>query len=795
MGNSKSSSSSSRGIHRGNSQRPASSLPRPSAAASSASNSATPSSSQPTTSAAPQGPYPGGAGRSAGQPPPVRCPRCRRLLQPPANHDRFLCPCGQMLMAPSAANNAASSTNGQSGGGAASSGTSSTSQYPGSGPSSIYGRNGGPPNAGQNQVQHVRCPTCNTTLAPPPGAPIFRCPCGTHLRAPNINTMQTSQRALVDPATGMNSRQSNGTLGGESEVQRKLQEHPEMAEMMATLVQRRGELQWLRQVDASGVNLVWKNLQSDEEEARKYKLEQQCMSEFASKIPDLTTKQLYEKLETMQISTEACESDEDLRETLLHAKETLLELPIEELQSRLDTLGVSYDDVNDPSELADRLITAVWYSGLYDDGYVREVLEDFSLDWIPAAKYKLDPSKPPRPVAASVLEHMSTQPFNDKLQWFKEHMKGMKTPWEDGHVQVKVRRRELLRDAFTNLNQLTPEHMRRHFRFEFLGEPGLDAGGVAREFFELVTDSIFNVDFGLFEYSGVDNICYSINPSSGIANELHMRYFYFLGRIMGKALFDGHIIPAHLTRPMYKHLLGFPITEADIEFVDPVVYKSMADIKECEDVEYLYLDFTTASRVFGETQMVELKPGGADIEVTNENREQYLHLLVKFILFDRLAPQLAMLLKGFYEVVPAHLISIFDYQELELLMCGLPNIDVDDWRENTMYRGAYQQKGDRHQVIQWFWEVMGEFSQEQRAKFLQFATGTSRVPVQGFSALQSSDGVLKLFTIDSIPQDKLFPRSHTCFNRIDLPIYPNKQTLKRYILQALSLEAVGFAEE
>jgi len=383
-----------------------------------------------------------------------------------------------------------------------------------------------------------------------------------------------------------------------------------------------------------------------------------------------------------------------------------------------------------------------------------------------------------------------------KLKWFREQMSAMKIKWEDGRVQIKVRRRELLRDSFTNLVKLNPNDMLRYWRFEFIGEEGIDAGGLAREWFQLVTDQCFNVDFGLFEYSGVDNISYQINPSSGIANELHLKYFYFLGRVMAKAVFEGHVIAAHMARPLYKHLLGFPITQDDIEFVDPQVHKSMKDIRECEDVEFLYLDFTTAARVFGETQTIELKPGGEDIEVTNENREHYLHLLVKYILFDRISPQLAMILRGFSEVIPPNLLCVFDYQELELLMCGLPNINVQDWKINTTYRGAYAAKRAGHPVVSWFWEVMNEFSEEQRARFLQFSTGTSRVPVQGFGALQGNDGNIKLFTIDSVEMNvSVFPKAHTCFNRIELPLYENKAQLKKYILQALQLESVGFNQE
>jgi len=629
--------------------------------------------------------------------------------------------------------------------------------------------------------QHVRCPTCSTTLAPPPGAPVFRCPCGTHLRAPNQGVQATSQ-ARLDP--------------DQRRVSAEMRALDTPDEVVANLMHRRAELQWIRVLSKDGSCLVWKNLQSDDDERRKFLLEEKCINELEENVEKLQSKDMAKKLEAMQISTNDCIEKDDLKDKLKNAPSILMRESVGVLKQRLDDMGIDYDDLLEKDELVNRLITAAWFDGLYEEGHVRDILPDHSLTWTPASKYRVNPRDSPHPVEARLLEHMSAQPFTTKLKWFREQCAAMKIKWEDGRVQIKIRRSELLRDSFTNLNKLSAKDMHRYFRFEFIGEPGIDAGGVAREWFQLVTDQCFNVDFGLFEYSGVDNICYQINPSSGIANELHLKYFYFLGRVMGKALFDGHVIGAHVTQPLYKHILGWPIGQKDIEFVDAQVHKSMNDIKGIDDVEYLYLDFTTAVRVFGETQTVELMPGGADVDVTNDNREQYLLLLVKYILFDRIAPQLAMLLRGFYEVIPPNLLSIFDNNELELLICGLPNINVKDWMENTKYRGEFAGTGAKHQVVAWFWQVMESFSEEEKARFLQFATGTSRVPVQGFSALQGNDGNIKLFTIDSVKfETSVFPKAHTCFNRIELPLYQSKAQMKKFILQALSLEATGFAEE
>lgn len=124
-----------------------------------------------------------------------------------------------------------------------------------------------------------------------------------------------------------------------------------------------------------------------------------------------------------------------------------------------------------------------------------------------------------------------------------------------------------------------------------------------------------------------------------------------------------------------------------------------------EDVSLLYLDFTVTEDHMGVTETVELAPGGADKLVDNSNVAEYLEANLKYRLHERLKEQLLEMLKGFSEVVPEPLLSVFDFQEIELLLCGLPNIDMDDWIANTEYTGDFAGQGRSNKVVQWFWEV------------------------------------------------------------------------------------------
>ena len=146
----------------------------------------------------------------------------------------------------------------------------------------------------------------------------------------------------------------------------------------------------------------------------------------------------------------------------------------------------------------------------------------------------------------------------------------------------------------------------------------------------------------------------------------------------------------------------------------------------------------------------DLKPGGSNILVTDENKQEYLQLRLRHRMLDSIKPQLERFLTGFYEVIPPELLCVFDYQELELLMCGIPDINVADWKKNTEYLGVYSRTVVMHRVVSWFWQAVEAMSPEERVRLLQFVTGSGRIPVHGFKALQSNDGNFRRFNIQSI---------------------------------------------
>jgi len=398
-----------------------------------------------------------------------------------------------------------------------------------------------------------------------------------------------------------------------------------------------------------------------------------------------------------------------------------------------------------------------------------------------------------RSLAQDLARHV-TAPFQTKENWFRHQLTQLQVPWEEGHIRINVRRSHLLVDAMEALMSVKKEDLRKIFRFEFQHEPGIDAGGVAREWYQLVSEALFNPDFALFSFSAINQMCMQVNPISGLCNEEHLRYFQFCGRLLGKALFDRQIVAGRLVVPLYKHILGWPLLMSDLEQLDADVYQNLLKLGDMDDVSCLDLDFTVTENAMGGIREEDLKPGGADCLVTNENLGEYLELQCQYRILDRVREQVKHILIGFYEVVEEPLLSVFDFQELEMLLCGLPEIDVSDWIANSEYTGEYERRGSSHKVVKWFWEVVGDdFSLEQKARLLQFTTGTSGVPATGFATLQGNDGNIRKFTVNSISKSaSIFPRAHTCFNRIDLPLYDSKKELKKFLTMAIQMEATGF---
>ncbi|XP_062291236.1 E3 ubiquitin-protein ligase NEDD4-like isoform X1 [Scomber scombrus] len=375
--------------------------------------------------------------------------------------------------------------------------------------------------------------------------------------------------------------------------------------------------------------------------------------------------------------------------------------------------------------------------------------------------------------------------FKQKYDYFRKKLK--KPADIPNRFEMKLHRNNIFEESYRRIMSLKrPDVLKARLWIEFESEKGLDYGGVAREWFFLLSKEMFNPYYGLFEYSATDNYTLQINPNSGLCNEDHLSYFKFIGRVAGMAVFHGKLLDGFFIRPFYKMMLGKQISLKDMESVDSEYYNSLKWILENDPTE-LDLRFCIDEDNFGQTYQVDLKPSGSDMVVTNENKKEYIDLVIQWRFVNRVQKQMNAFLEGFTELILIDLIKIFDENELELLMCGLGDVDVNDWRQHTVYKNGYC---PNHPVIQWFWKVVLLMDAEKRIRLLQFVTGTSRVPMNGFAELYGSNGP-QLFTIEQWGTPDKLPRAHTCFNRLDLPTYESFEDLREKLLMAVE-NAQGF---
>ncbi|KAI8548464.1 hypothetical protein RHMOL_Rhmol07G0275700 [Rhododendron molle] len=382
--------------------------------------------------------------------------------------------------------------------------------------------------------------------------------------------------------------------------------------------------------------------------------------------------------------------------------------------------------------------------------------------------------------------------FDNKRAHFRSKIKHL----HDHHhspLRISVRRAYILEDSYNQLRMRSTQDLKGRLTVHFQGEEGIDAGGLTREWYQLLSRVIFDKGALLFTTVGNDST-FQPNPNSVYQTE-HLSYFKFVGRVVGKALFDGQLLDVHFTRSFYKHILGVKVTYHDIEAIDPDYFKNLKWMLENDITDVLDLTFSMDADeekliLYERTEVTdyELIPGGRNIRVTEENKHEYVDLVAEHRLTTAIRPQINAFLDGFTELIARDLISIFNDKELELLISGLPDIDFDDMRANTEYSGY----SAASPVIQWFWEVVQSFSKEDKARLLQFVTGTSKVPLEGFSALQGISGSQKFQIHKAYGSAEHLPSAHTCFNQLDLPEYPSKQHLEERLLLAIHEANEGF---
>eukprot|EP00457_Paulinella_chromatophora_P000545 gb/GEZN01000545.1/.p1 GENE.gb/GEZN01000545.1/~~gb/GEZN01000545.1/.p1 ORF type:complete len:1289 (-),score=222.03 gb/GEZN01000545.1/:324-3647(-) len=357
-----------------------------------------------------------------------------------------------------------------------------------------------------------------------------------------------------------------------------------------------------------------------------------------------------------------------------------------------------------------------------------------------------------------------------------------------GHgARVSIRRDWVLEDGFDKLNPIGSK-LKGRVQVTFIDkngvqEDGVDGGGLFKEFLTSMITQAFNPNYGLWSETHAHYVY--PNPDSGSIPGLdHLQLFRFIGRVLGKALYDGVTIEPEFALFFLRILKGQQNMVDDLRSLDPEYYRSLILVKNYPgDVKELELTFSVNRRALGELTCVDLIPDGSATIVTNENRMRYLHLLARYKTTNQIKAQADAFVRGLRDIINRKWLDIFTADELSLLISGVKTMDLNDLKKHMQYSGGYT---PQHEVIRWFWEVVQEFDEKQKSAFLRFVTSCSRAPLLGFGSLSP------LFCIQHAGNDQdSLPTAATCMNLLRVPRYVSKERLRQKLLYAISAGA-GF---
>ncbi|GLC36844.1 hypothetical protein PLESTB_000776500 [Pleodorina starrii] len=389
---------------------------------------------------------------------------------------------------------------------------------------------------------------------------------------------------------------------------------------------------------------------------------------------------------------------------------------------------------------------------------------------------------------------------------------------------VRVRRTALVADAVEELGRQARRDLLKPLRVHFIGEEGIDAGGVKKEFFALLMERLLSADYGMMSYDEASRT-YWFNPSS---LEPPSSYF-LLGLVLGLAVYNRVLLdfpaPLLLYQKLGRHLRTRTGTRTkgaagagegegegaawaktrqqgeercgggggrerelglrDLEAWQPGLARGLRQLLEYDGPEPLDevfgLTFSVDVDRFGALETVPLKPGGELLPVTEDNRSEYVSLLAGWYMVGAVAPQFEAFAEGFRAVCWGPAMSLFNAQELERLVCGNPRLDFGALRDAARYEGGYSRDTP---VVRWLWDiVLHELSPEDQRAFLKFFTGSDRSPLGGLGSLRP---VIQRDGSDCRTASPKLPTAHTCFNTLLLPEYDTRQRLAERLRLAIN---------
>mmetsp|Transcript_82781 Transcript_82781/g.146215 ORF Transcript_82781/g.146215 Transcript_82781/m.146215 type:complete len:815 (+) Transcript_82781:29-2473(+) len=326
-------------------------------------------------------------------------------------------------------------------------------------------------------------------------------------------------------------------------------------------------------------------------------------------------------------------------------------------------------------------------------------------------------------------------------------------------------------------------------RVQFVGEDGMDAGGVRKDFMDCFAEALtkaYGSPLALIEPLSLLGLGADSTWRPVPCDEEDRGYFWALGRLLALALVYRCPCPIPLSLLIFKCLLGMPLRPGDVRQLDPdfwnhrvrpLLEEGGAEDRQ-RDLKAWGMDALTFVSADG---LRELEPGGKHVKVTDANKEEYAQLLCEDFLIGPVRAELSCLVMGFHELVPQDALNRqhLDAEQLRMLVCGTAEIDVDEWEAHAVLEGPVQ-------VGKWFFDWLRKQPQVSRSKMLAFATGSSVLPC-GWQGLRDPNGQPLPFRLLVDGNPEALPSAHTCTNLMVLPPVSKRADLERRLDQVLEL--------
>jgi hypothetical protein len=357
---------------------------------------------------------------------------------------------------------------------------------------------------------------------------------------------------------------------------------------------------------------------------------------------------------------------------------------------------------------------------------------------------------------------------------------------------VFVNRNNILEDSYNQFQKIQSINIARPLKIRFINEQIVDEEGVYREWYQCMFKELLSPQKKLF----VLNPYKSLEPNTWLFYPkypgMKLELYEFIGKLMIKVIAD--IINVRnliFNRVLLKSVLRRPITLDDMKYYNLDLYQKLKYIndnqirgnKQLESIKFVWNIKGPNNTI----QEIELVQGGKNIFLNDSNKITFID---KVIYVEAIMPydeQIKYTQKGLFSLLEQDVRGIFSVEELNFLITGQENIDLNDWKENTIYKGAYNLN---HPVIKMFWDKIGTMQKNELIKFLEFSTGTGSVQIDGFGSLKGVGGRIQKFTIEPFtnysaenPDIYTFHRieAKRVYNTIILPEYRSRQELDQAI--------------